>query len=657
MAKVVTIELQAKTKEAQRELDLINQEIQEQKELTIDLQKEQLRLEEQLKRTPKSAIGAQRRLKSEIKDLGLAIKDNNLGLRQLNLERSKVTKTTSNLAKGTKSLTDRVSQNYGVTGLLNTLTGGLASRYRDAYTAVTGLSTGLKGLRAALLATGIGAIVVAVGLLAANWEKVTDFLSGTTKAQKLYNEAVDEGNKAAYEATQTLKTLRDVALDETASTEAREQALKKLSETVKDLNDVSLDQEDALQLIVDKTEPYIQAVMARAKAEAFAKILAEEEVALLKERAVLGEKMNNITEKEDAIRKKGFRSLIDGSALLGAFTYQMDVIQGLGSAKTVADLTKSVDLLSGEYDKLIQETLELEAVVEQTDEAAEERFEKEKERAREEKRLEEQRIKDAERAAEKAAQIAEQNRRDEAQAKVDLKNTIAEIEQQNLERVLSNEQKEKNAVLDKFFTITEAARQAGIDATIIEEEKQAQLAAIDKKYRDQEKKLADDVQKAKFQSAASTFGAIKQLAGEGSKVGKAAAIAQATISSIEGTQNAFTTAAKSPITTVFPAYPFIQAGVAAAAGLANIRAIKSTKVGVGATPSAPSGGGAGASTPTEAAASIPPAFNIVGASGTNQLAEAIGGQAQQPVKAFVVSNDVSTAQELDRNIVEGASIG
>jgi hypothetical protein len=52
----------------------------------------------------------------------------------------------------------------------------------------------------------------------------------------------------------------------------------------------------------------------------------------------------------------------------------------------------------------------------------------------------------------------------------------------------------------------------------------------------------------------------------------------------------------------------------------------------------------------------PPAFNIVGDSGTNQLAEAIGGQAQQPIKAFVVSNDVTTSQELDRNIVEGASI-
>ena len=52
-----------------------------------------------------------------------------------------------------------------------------------------------------------------------------------------------------------------------------------------------------------------------------------------------------------------------------------------------------------------------------------------------------------------------------------------------------------------------------------------------------------------------------------------------------------------------------------------------------------------------------PAFNVVGASETNQLADAIGGQTQQPVKAFVVSSDVSTAQELDRNIIEGASIG
>lgn len=51
-----------------------------------------------------------------------------------------------------------------------------------------------------------------------------------------------------------------------------------------------------------------------------------------------------------------------------------------------------------------------------------------------------------------------------------------------------------------------------------------------------------------------------------------------------------------------------------------------------------------------------PSFNIVGSSETNQLAEAIGSQSQQPIKAYVVSNDVTTAQSLDRNIVESASL-
>ena len=70
-------------------------------------------------------------------------------------------------------------------------------------------------------------------------------------------------------------------------------------------------------------------------------------------------------------------------------------------------------------------------------------------------------------------------------------------------------------------------------------------------------------------------------------------------------------------------------------------------------------GGAGGSiqTPQIPTGSAPPAFNVVGTSGANQLAGAIASQQQQPVKAFVVSNDVTTAQELDRNIVTGATIG
>jgi hypothetical protein len=69
-----------------------------------------------------------------------------------------------------------------------------------------------------------------------------------------------------------------------------------------------------------------------------------------------------------------------------------------------------------------------------------------------------------------------------------------------------------------------------------------------------------------------------------------------------------------------------------------------------------SGGGDVSISQPQTNASQPPAFNVVGASGTNQLADAIGGQSQQPIKAFVVSNDVTSAQSMDRNIVSGASI-
>ena len=90
------------------------------------------------------------------------------------------------------------------------------------------------------------------------------------------------------------------------------------------------------------------------------------------------------------------------------------------------------------------------------------------------------------------------------------------------------------------------------------------------------------------------------------------------------------------------------------AGLA-IAGIGATAIGQG---KGVSGGNLSTSTPSAPTApSTPPAFNIVGQSGTNQLASAIGGQSQQPIQAYVVANDVTTAQSMDRNIVDDASIG
>lgn len=63
------------------------------------------------------------------------------------------------------------------------------------------------------------------------------------------------------------------------------------------------------------------------------------------------------------------------------------------------------------------------------------------------------------------------------------------------------------------------------------------------------------------------------------------------------------------------------------------------------------------SSPVKAQAPAPPAMNVVGAAPENQLAMAIGEKQNEPVRAFVVSNDVTNAQALDRNIIQTASIG
>ena len=140
---------------------------------------------------------------------------------------------------------------------------------------------------------------------------------------------------------------------------------------------------------------------------------------------------------------------------------------------------------------------------------------------------------------------------------------------------------------------------------------------------------------------------VAEIAGEGSDIAKGVAVAQATISGIQGTQNAFTTASASPITTFFPAYPFIQAGLAGAFSALQIKKIMST----------PNSGAGGDSSSSSGSAPTPPQFNIVGQSGTNQLAQTIAGQQNKPIEAFVVSSAVTTSQALDRNRVKTATFG
>ena len=161
--------------------------------------------------------------------------------------------------------------------------------------------------------------------------------------------------------------------------------------------------------------------------------------------------------------------------------------------------------------------------------------------------------------------------------------------------------------------------------------------------------LEEDVMMAKLEIISRSFELIGAIAKEGSEVAKIAAIAQATVEGVQATISAYKTAAASPITSVFPAYPFVQAGLAAGFAAVNVAKIKQQNMQNPSGSISPSGGGGGGRQA--------PAFNVVGAAPENQLAEAIGTQEQKPVKAFVVSSEVSSQQALDRNIESSAALG
>lgn len=190
-----------------------------------------------------------------------------------------------------------------------------------------------------------------------------------------------------------------------------------------------------------------------------------------------------------------------------------------------------------------------------------------------------------------------------------------------------------------------------------EEQKNLLLANAQKEYKAKIKKINEDAAKddvkitelteeQKLSIISGALGGIAALVGQSSGFGKAIGITQAIIDTYVGANKALAQGG------IFGA---VAAAGIIASGIANVKAIASTQ-----PPPTPAFAGSAGGAPSSGSAvsvSAPPAFNVVGASDSNQLAGAIASQAQTPVKTYVVANDVTTGQALERNTIEGASIG
>jgi hypothetical protein len=207
---------------------------------------------------------------------------------------------------------------------------------------------------------------------------------------------------------------------------------------------------------------------------------------------------------------------------------------------------------------------------------------------------------------------------------------------------------------------------------LLEAQRANKQGEIDKKAKDDQNKLdkenkaildkkqLDDQQFIEARKAAQwqlvdaiqgSLQAIGSLFAQGSKEAKAFALIDIAIGTAKGFIQGLDIAQKTSLAAgpgaglAFPIFLAQQVGSVLGA------ASRAKAVLNGGSPS--SGGGISASPPSITSAA--PSFNVVGTSGVNQIAQTVGNQ--QPVRAFVVSQDVTTQQALDRNIVKSASLG
>ena len=109
MAIEKTIDINVNSSEAIKDITLLNSVLEEQEQITIELLREQQKLEQQLRDTPKNSLAAQKKLTTQLNHVKDSIKDQNLSVKELKVQQK-------SLGKGTNDLTNDLVSNVWCNG-------------------------------------------------------------------------------------------------------------------------------------------------------------------------------------------------------------------------------------------------------------------------------------------------------------------------------------------------------------------------------------------------------------------------------------------------------------------------------------------------------------------------------------------------------------
>ena len=716
MAIEKVININVNSGQARQDFSDLNAEIEEQRQILLLLEEEYFKAKRALDAyndANKINLAQEAALKNTLKERKAALEDQRLGLKKLAVRQRE-----ANQAQKEQRIQTRLTNDV-VRGI-DKLTGGFATKvvkltkgFISGAKKLKVLVVGLKGLRTAVLATGIGALAIGIGLVAANFDKIKAKFKGLT----------EEGRKAAEELKKEQEALRASIAKQTAELRLVSRAYEmgtlkgdKLKRAVRDLakqygeGNIELDEnnrltKDSIKFIDDQ----IKAIKIQAQNKARLTKIEELYTKEIGQQAIAQGAINNVNNKQAEIDRLRIKLAAEENLfqreklvkIIGVRESELKKLQDRVKV-TQGDVDRTNKQIDAQIKKLVKADIQTPAEESKDRKkeekeaeklAAERRSRAEKELARQEaenqlkidqeERLQakiaeiKNKVRDAEANTEEEKRaleiqkIKEQNQRLLAEAFIfgqateELRLSLDQKLQAKLDQFAEEDREKKQKKnfeeleLSKEFeqlafedqrNILQERREILLQDELVSDEQRISLQKqfteasnkIDLLEFDAKQKVLDDTE-----AALEGLGAV---AGEQTAVGKGLAIASSTINTFRGVSDALAAQTVTPFET---ALKFANAAAILSSGLQNVKKIAAVQVPTKSSGSAPttstSIGGGGA-------ISQPPSFNIVGATETSQLAEAIGEQTQQPVQAFVVANDVTTAQSLENNIVEGATL-
>lgn len=574
----------------------------------------------------------------------------------------------------------------GALSVLDEATGGLASRFNNVFVGIGKMGTAMKvsfkagiagasGLKKALIATGVGAIVVGLGLIVAYWDEIKGFVSGVSSESKKLLKTEEKASKAAQ--------------DKLAATQASESSLKLAGKSEKEIRDLKIEQTNE---IITSTLAILEQQKAQKKAQVEAAKRNQKITA-----GIIGFLSLPITILLGAVD-----ALTLGLAKIGVMEKATNLVEGftMGTAKLLFDPKKT----EKEGDATIKETEKVLANLknqrdgfiikgnEDAQAAADTKAATAKELEVELERLRAENIEGEEARALALLDIEKRKQEQELIAKGASQELLLELETNYETRKAEItdgfaeakrvKQAEADAIAaDNRATIDEILKQAGQDEITdfftkaraeldaqreIDLEKITQAGAtqaeinrikagytkknqaLDKEESDFKKALSKQDTANALNAGSQVLGAITEMAGEGSAVGKAAAMAQTTIDTYSSATAAYSSVVGIPI--VGPALAPIAAGVAVASGMMSLKKIASTKVPGGKATGAPSVSAPRAASFNPTAALAESSEEDANINNTVSLDTTSNTTSAPVIKAYVVSSDMTSQQEADANI-------